>query len=414
MTYTNIYSAFQYTQASTIDSYPYSGRANTYFGGGYVFKMNGNIQAISESVKILESLDWIDMQTAAFFIEFTLFNPNVNLFEQCMILFEVLPSGTFVNTAQFKSMNILDINDTGLFTFKILMNIIYMAFIVIFIVVEIRMLVRIRTKYFFQFYNYIELLIIGFSWAAFSMYIYRMYSSYDIYHTISKNSKDLSMVFINLQYVANCDLLLDYFIGFCCALGSLRFIKLFRFNKQIIVFLHAFKKSLRDLSSFSIIFVVAWMSFVQLFYLSMNEQYIEFSSIPTSMKTSFQMIFGRFASLFLNTSFILGPIFYAVFIVCMIFILINIFLIIISDNYALACADKELDDDDPELFSYLKSLAGSVFFCCGQNKVSDVPVYKDMLDTLPNTFDSFVTRLNKVYFFCFSELQYYIYNNFKI
>ena len=58
--------------------------------------------------------------------------------------------------------------------------------------------------------------------------------------------------------------------------------------------------------------------------------------------------------------------------------------------------DKELDKEDPELFNYLKSLVGSVFFCCKQRKVSNTPVYKDFWDTLPNTFDGLFTRFNKV------------------
>jgi hypothetical protein len=39
VSFTNIYSAFQYTEPSQINSYPYTGVRNTYLGGGYVFKM---------------------------------------------------------------------------------------------------------------------------------------------------------------------------------------------------------------------------------------------------------------------------------------------------------------------------------------------------------------------------------------
>ena len=80
--------------------------------------------------------------------------------------------------------------------------------------VEVRQFMKLGRKYFYQFYNYIELIIIGFSWAAFSMYLYRLYSSYDIYNKISKNSSNgLQSIFINLQNTINCDQLLNYFIG---------------------------------------------------------------------------------------------------------------------------------------------------------------------------------------------------------
>ena len=72
------YNAFQYTSSSQIDSYPFTAKVNTYFGGGYVMKMIGNSTAITNNLAMLQEKNWIDKQTAAVFIEFTLYNPNIN------------------------------------------------------------------------------------------------------------------------------------------------------------------------------------------------------------------------------------------------------------------------------------------------------------------------------------------------
>ena len=37
--YVNVQNAFKYTQSSQIDSFTYIAKRNTYYGGGYVFKM---------------------------------------------------------------------------------------------------------------------------------------------------------------------------------------------------------------------------------------------------------------------------------------------------------------------------------------------------------------------------------------
>ena len=400
-TFTDIYSAFQYTESSQINSYPTKGAFNTYLGGGYVFNMKGGDSAlILNNTRILESLDWIDKQTAAVFVEFTLFNPNVNLFQYCQILFEILPSGNLVNSAQFNSIDLIDLNNSGLFTFKILMNLIYMIFIGIFMIVEIKQIVKLGRQYFCQFNNYLELIIIAFSWAAFSMYIYRLYSSYDIYKSIQTqkvaNGGGLQSVFINLQYTINCDQLLSYFIGFCAAFGSLRFIKLLRFSKHIIVFLIAFKTSFKELISFGIVlFGIIWLSFVQAIYLIFNDQSNKFSSFLNTIATCFQIILGKFNSdTFFKTYSVLGPFIFIAYNICIVFIMVSPFITILIENYNLAREDQELDTEDPELFNYLTS----ALFCCKSTKVKDSPAYMDYWNSMPNTFEDYSHRIQKVPF----------------
>ena len=361
--------------------------------------MKGDSALILNNTQILESLDWIDKQTAAVFVEFTLFNPNVNLFQYCQILFEILPSGNLVNSAQFNSIDLIDMNNSGLFTFKILMNVIYMIFIGIFMFVEIKQIVKLGRKYFCQFNNYLELIIIAFSWAAFSMYIYRLYSSYDIYKSIQtqKGANGLQNVFINLQYTINCDQLLSYFIGFCAAFGSLRFVKLLRFCKQIVVFMIAFKKCLKELISFAVVFFILWLSFVQAIYLIFNDQSSQFSTFQRSMASCFQIILGQFnANTFYNSNTFLAPTIFIAYNICIVFIMVSTFITILIENYNSARYDLVLDSEDPELFSYLKSLLRSVFFCSKAKQENDEPVYLDYWNTLPRKFDSFVERIQNV------------------
>ena len=56
---------------------------------------------------------------------------NLDLFQSCLILFEVLNSGTFVSTAQFIPIDLFNLNQT---LFQIILNIIYMLFILILLI----------------------------------------------------------------------------------------------------------------------------------------------------------------------------------------------------------------------------------------------------------------------------------------
>ena len=397
-TYANIYSAFQYAEPSQIDSYPTMGVVNTYLGGGYVFEMRGDSSMLFANLRTLESLDWIDKQTAALFLEFTLFNPNVNLFQHCQILFEYLPSGRFVTSAQFYSIDLIDLTTSGtsgVHLFRILAFVLYLLLIVVFMVVEVRQCLKLGLKYFCQLNNYIELCLIAFSWTAFAMYLYRLYSSYGIYKAIriSHTPPSSNRRFINLQYTVSCDQLLSYFLGFCVALATFRFINLFRFSKRIIVFLLAFRKALGELVSFGIIFGVVWLAFVQTIYILMNDQSLQMDSFVHTMTTCFQIILGKFnGDIFYKRDSILALFVFIGYNVCVIFVLVSLFVTILIEHYDLACGDLDLDRKDPHLYNYLRSVASSVF---ARKEKQRTPVYIDFWDYLPVKFDEQMQRMKK-------------------
>ena len=400
-TLANIYSAFQYTEASQINSYLQTGEMNTYPGGGYVYKMSmsDSPSLIESDIGLLESLEWIDKHTAALFVEFTLFNPNVNLFQYCSILFEILPSGTFVNSARFSSIDIVALKNTTFLSFKILTNCVYMVFVVIFMIMEIRQLLRLGRKYFVQLANFIELAIIAFSWAAFAMYMYRMYSSQAIYTQIvsrDNNNNNNNNNFINLQYTVNCDQLFSYFLGFCTIFAYLRFIKLLKGVRRFIVFLVAFKKSLAELTSFGLIFAIWWLSFVQAIYLILNEQSKQYSTFFDTMTTCFQIIMGKFnADIFYKSDTFLAPLMFIAYNVSIVFVLLSTMISILIEYYHLARDDRDLDREDPELCSYVSSLVRTFVYGPISPK-NDPQVYKEFWETLPNIFEHHMSRVQNI------------------
>ena len=357
--------------------------------------MKGDSLSIANQTHTLRQLEWIDKQTAAIFVEFTLFNPNINLFQSCLILFEILNTGSFDNSAQFKPIDLSDLNNSGILSFKILINIIYLIFIGVFMFREVREIQKRKKKYFYDFYNYIDLIIIAFSWAAFAMYLYMLYASYDIFSQIREKLDK----FINLQYVTSCNELFNAFLGICAAFATQRFIKLLRFNKRIIVFLMAFKKSLKELVSFGILFILLWMSFVQTIYLILNNEALEFSSLQKTMYTCFQIILGKFnAGLIYEAESVFAPFIFVSYNICVVFVMINIFVSILIESFNLVREDQQLDEEDPELFDYLKTLMISIIFFWRDN---DDPkerkeVYIEFWDSLPNTFQNHLQRFQNI------------------
>ena len=355
--------------------------------------MQGDSITLVNLSRRLEEASWIDQQTAAVFLEFAIFNANINLFQHCLFLFELTSGGNFINSARFYPINLLDINNSSLFSFKILINLFYLTFIAILMFHELKAIIKMRSAYFKQAYNYIDLSIIAFSWAAFSIFIYRLYASYDIYNQLGKQQQS----FINFQYTSTCDILLSYFLGFAAFFASLRFIKILRFNKRVVVFLQAFKTSIGELSSFAVVFLITWLSFVQVFYLILNNETLQFSSFQKSMATCFQIILGKFnTESFIASKSSLTPFLFVAYNVIITFVLINIFVSILISNFDLARLDNQLDREDPEMFNYLKEKLFSLKYLFHENIKESNPKYREIMETVESRIDELINKIKLV------------------
>ena len=131
---------------------------------------------LTDSFNTLHKNAWLDWRTAAVFVEFPLYNANANLYAYCAILFEATSSGNLVASAEFRSLDPSEMSVQDLFSFKILMALLYLACICVLMLKELTKLVAEGCNYFLLVYNYIDLLLIVFSWSAFATFLYRMYA----------------------------------------------------------------------------------------------------------------------------------------------------------------------------------------------------------------------------------------------
>merc|ERR1719174_1372672 len=74
---------------------PMPGVFATYDGGGYVELINGNRTAMAELFESLKEDKFFDMTTRAIILDFNLWNPNLELYSVCRLLFEISPIGVW-------------------------------------------------------------------------------------------------------------------------------------------------------------------------------------------------------------------------------------------------------------------------------------------------------------------------------
>ena len=106
--------AFRYQSSEELTTYINAGSHGSYSGNGYVYEFRGRLNDVRRNLSQLHQLQWIDSRTRAVIIQFTLYNPNVELFTSVTILTEFVSTTAIYLTGRFEPM---DFNGISLFFF---------------------------------------------------------------------------------------------------------------------------------------------------------------------------------------------------------------------------------------------------------------------------------------------------------
>ena len=137
--------SFNYSNSSVYNSYPYAGVYSSYVGGGFTYELTGNTTQIQADFQVMQQNNWIDRQTRAVFLEYPLYNANINLFAYCLVLFEFLPTGTIVSSFRFDPINLLSLQQS-VFSFSLIISIVYMCIVFVVSLNEIRKMIKLKSE----------------------------------------------------------------------------------------------------------------------------------------------------------------------------------------------------------------------------------------------------------------------------
>jgi polycystin 1L2 len=383
--FVSMYEAFQYKTAEILQGSPLEGIYDTYDGSGYLYEMRGKLSYIQGNLSLLRQMNWIDRQTRAILIEFSAYNPNINLVMVSTILIEFLLSGSILTTAKFDPLNLFSESSGGKISFITMCELVLVAFIVYFTVIEIRKMLNTDIKeYLSEFWSYIEWSIIITAFISCLMILARFRAAQNVLDFFKQTA---GYGYMKLQKVNDCNLTLTFSLGLCAALGTIKFLKMLRFNRHIAYLGLTLKHCFHELVFCSMAFFLIWISFVQLMYFIYNKDLREYASPIKSMESAFLTILGKFdAKQFLNGSYsLLGPCVFASYNVVILSFVLNIFVSIITDAFDKVRHDakEHPENNDVDIFKYFNekwSRAGS-----GKSSFRDKKInvtYNDYIDNL--------------------------------
>jgi len=218
-----------------------------------------------------------------------------------------------------------------------------MGFIIYFMIHEIRLLIKLKLKYFYEFWSIIELGIIGCSWGSVGLYIWR----YREFNHISQLFEQTNgYIYINLQIAIYINDNLTYLLGFSCFFSTIKFVHLCRFNPRLLFFTKTLQYAANELISFSLMFSIIFLAFLSLFYLLFLSKLESCADLLATAQMLFEMTLMKFDTKgFIDADAFLGPFCFALFIIIIVFVCLSMFLSIIIDNFRRARKNNVKDED---------------------------------------------------------------------
>ncbi|KAM9731443.1 polycystin-2-like protein 2 isoform 3-T3 [Dama dama] len=162
------------------------GFVGVYQNGGYIFTLSKSKSETLNKFINLRMNSWITRGTRVIFIDFSVYNANVNLFCIIRLVAEFPATGGILTSWQFYSVKLL--RYVSFYDYFIAScEIIFCIFIIVFTIQEIKKLKEFKFAYFKSIWNWLELLLLV---LCFSTVFFSSYSNMQIYRMLGQLLRD--------------------------------------------------------------------------------------------------------------------------------------------------------------------------------------------------------------------------------
>ncbi|XP_039217129.1 polycystin-2 isoform X2 [Crotalus tigris] len=342
--------AWTYSSEKDLNGSSHWGLIATYSGAGYYQELSKSKEDTSALIAVLKNNLWLDRGTRAVFIDFSVYNANINLFFIVRLLVEFPPTGGLLTSWQFQPVKLIHYISTFDF-FLAACELVFCLFIIYYVVEEILEIHIHRLFYFRSLWNCLDILIITLSLAAIGLNIYRI-------STVNKLVKKLledQNSFPNFEPLAYWQTQFNNVAAVTMFFVWIKLFKFISFNRTMNQLSTTMSRCAKDILGFAIMFFIIFLAYAQLAYLVFGTQVNDFSTFQDSVFTQFRILLGDFDFTEVEeANRILGPVYFTSFVFFMLFILLNMFLAIINDTYSEVKTDMIQQKSEMELSDLIK------------------------------------------------------------
>ncbi|NWS67405.1 PK1L2 protein, partial [Crotophaga sulcirostris] len=366
-------SAWQYQSQSKLRGQPSWGKLAIYRGGGYVIHLGTDPKNASRILQYLFNNVWLDTFTRAVFVEFTVYNANVNLFCIISLMFETNSLGAFFTSAELQSVRLYPYTNS-LHIFVVAAEVIYFLFIVYYMIVQGKLMKTLRWKYFHSKWNLLEIAIILISWSALSVFVKRtILGTRDISY-YQEHREDC----VSFNETARADAVLGYLIAFLVLLSTVKLWHLLRLNPKLNMITSALRRAWGDISGFITVIAIMFLAYSIATNLIFGWKLCSYKTLFDSAETMVSLQLGIFNyEEVLDYNPILGSFLIGSCIIFMTFVVLNLFISVILVAFSEEQKHYQASEEEEIVDLMLMKLCSFLGIKC---KKEEKPVTNDQLE----------------------------------
>lgn len=328
------------------------GKTDMYNGGGYTQDLPRDLSSLQSLVADMKDARWLDEQTRAVVTEIIVYSASSNLFGVASLLAEFPPTGGAFQVVSLGGMRVYRYSDNPNDVLLLFADIVFVLLLCYYTHRMVSKMRRLGWAYFRGWQNWVDLLILIFSYTLVVIYIYRYVTAR---RAMSRyRDSDQSSFIDAIWWLGHLEALVVVMSGLLMFLGTLRFLFFFRHNKFVNLLNVLLRRAAKRLLAFLIIFSVTFLNFAALGYLAFGSGVAEYGSFGQSIFTLFSLLLGEFTLELFQVYRITGPIFFTAFVLSNVFILLNVFVAIFYMALAELRHDRQARHEEQlELLTYV-------------------------------------------------------------
>ncbi|KAB1271700.1 Polycystic kidney disease 2-like 1 protein [Camelus dromedarius] len=349
--------AWTYHSQDELGGSSHWGRLTSYSGGGYYLDLPGTLQASAEALRDLQEGLWLDRGTRVVFIDFSVYNANINLFCVLRLVVEFPATGGAIPSWQIRTVKLIRYVSNWDF-FIVGCEVIFCIFIFYYVVEEILELHIHRLHYLSSIWNILDLVVILLSIVAMGFHVFRTLEVNQLMGRLLQQPN----TYADFEFLAFWQTQYDNMNAINLFFAWIKIFKYISFNKTMTQLSSTLARCAKDILGFAVMFFIVFFAYAQLGYLLFGTQVENFSTFIKCIFTQFRIILGDFDyNAIDNANRILGPAYFVTYVFFVFFVLLNMFLAIINDTYSevkeeLAGQKEELQLSDLLKQGYHKTL----------------------------------------------------------
>ncbi|XP_036087305.1 polycystic kidney disease protein 1-like 3 isoform X4 [Rousettus aegyptiacus] len=280
-------SIWHYQNQKTLGGYPIRGEFATYSGGGYVVRLGRNSSTAIRVLQHLEHSHWLDRCTRSLFVEFVVFNANVNLFCAVTLILESSNVGAFFTSVRLDTLSSLQISKKDS-TWSVISQVIYYLLVCYYGFIQGRRLKQQRWKFFTMKKNILDMgiiltsfVILGLNMKLISLYKKNMAQ----YHYDRER-------FISFSEAVTVNSAIIYLMSFLVLLATVQLWNLLHHNPRLRVIDRTLSKARDEVMGFLLVILILLTGYAIAFNLLFGWSIFDYQTFISSAVTFVGLLMG--------------------------------------------------------------------------------------------------------------------------